>query len=313
MTTTNQCRCGKPTHGQICHDCQTTFRYAIANVGAYWTELGTIARKQARYGTNGATKGSIGKTQPLPVDMRFVSGRPDAAHRGASIAPGTQLRWDAWNTVAAWCRTVMENQPQTNGPIHTGPCLDVSCAAIRRRRWPRNTVPSMVNYLARQFGWLVREQWAPAMLDEFLDLERRLVRMIDRPADRWYAGKCSVADDNGECVAELYATVDRGWIDCPGCGIRHDVGERREVLLREAQDILVTATEAAGALLAWTEYDGSEAKLVDRIRKWRDRERLSTRGTIEIGGKDRTLYRLGDVQALMIEAAQQDQQRRIGA
>jgi hypothetical protein len=305
---TNECRCGKPTSGAaICEKCDTTMGYAVANIAAYYEDLGTVATKRARYGTQGATKGSIGKAQPLPVDLRFVSGPPIAAHRGASIAPGTQLRWDTWNTVVAWCRTLMEEQPELHGPT-CRTCLHVSCHVTKRRRWPHNTLRSMCLYLDRQHSWIAGQDWAPDMLDEMLDLERRLKRMIDRPADRWYAGKCSVPDEDGaDCPTELYALEDRGWIDCPTCGIRHDVAERRDVLLDEAKDYLVTATEAAGALLAWTDYDGTEDKLVDRIRKWRDRGRLDVADVTSLHGRDRHLYRLGDIQALMIEAAQQRQ------
>jgi hypothetical protein len=311
------CGCGRPTAGAVlCEDCTTTFRWAIVNVAAYTADLETVRTKRARYGSTGATKGSIGKAQPLPVDSRFANGAPRlevfGGVGGSVTAPGTQLRWDVWNTVVAWCRTVMEDQPELHGPACID-CLHVSCSAVRRRRWPANNVASMIHYLTRQFRLICSEQWAPVMMDEFLDLERRLCRMIDRPADRWYAGKCSASDENGQCNVDLYATSDRGTIDCPGCDTRHDVAKRREFLLDEAKGILVTATEAASALLAWTDYDGSENKLIDRIRKWRDRGHLDVQDVTSLHGRDRHLYRLGDIQDLLIRRAQSEQQRRIGA
>jgi hypothetical protein len=312
------CECGRPTSGAwLCEDCSTTFAYAIVNTAAYFDDLGTVERKQARFTSSGNPQGSIGKAQPLIVDLRFVNGgaAPDddksGRPRGATIAPGNQLRWDAWNTVVAWCRTIMEDQPEVHGPTCTD-CIHLTCAQIKRRRYPRNTVTSMVGYLSRQFRLIIREEWAPVMFGEFLDLERRLSRFVDRPADRWYAGKCSATDESGNhCTAELYATVDRGFIYCPACEQRHDVAERREFLLDEAKGILVTATEAAGALMAWTDYDGSETKLVDRIRKWRDRERLDVADVTSLHGRDRHLYRLGDIQALMVDDAQRRQKRHI--
>lgn len=323
---TRTCTCGKPTAGAVmCADCEKTFAYAIANVGVYFTDLGTVERKQARYGNGAATKGSVGKSQPLPVDMRFVdAGPPPESMEGgvkkvtttvrrAELAPGNQLRWDAWNTVVAWCRTIMEEQAQLHGPVCES-CIDISCAAIRRRAWPQNTVLSMVNYLSRQFRWLVHEDWAPAMFDEFLDLERRLARFVDRPGDRWYAGKCWVGEGDNVCTAELWARSEgQRHIDCPACKYRHDVSTRRDVLLGEAKEYLVTATQAAGALMAWTDYDGTERKLVDRIRKWRDREKLEVRDVTSLSGQDRHLYRLGDIQDLLVEAAQKAQSKRIGA
>lgn len=315
MTTTT-CDCGKPTAGAtLCEDCKVTFAYAVSNIGVYWLDLETVATKRSRFGSGGG-KGAIGKERPLPVDMRFINqtiadDQPPPPHRGAHLAPASQLKWDVWSTLVAWCRTVMVDQPPVTGPA-CATCIHSSCTAVRRRRHPGPNVPGMVNYLARQHRWIHSQVWAPKMLGELLDLERRLARLIDRPADRWYAGKCSHQDQHGICTAELYATMDRGVITCQACGTNHDVSTRRDFLLKEAGSYLVTATEAAGALLAWTDYDGSEAKLVDRIRKWRDREKLEVVEVTSLNGRDRHLYRLGDVQTLMIAAAQDRQNARLG-
>lgn len=301
------CECGQPTSGAwLCDDCTKTFRYALPNVAYYYTDLGTVERKQTRYGNTGATKGSIGKTQPLPVDLRFAGTKPDEA-------PGTQLKYDTWATVVAWCRTVMEDQPERRGPTCDSHCLHVSCAHIRRSRWPRNTITSMVNYLARQFSYILSQEWAPIMFDEFLDLEKRLTRMVNRPADKWYAGRCGVGDEHGTCETELYATADKGTIECKGCGITHDVGERREFLLKEAKEYHVTATEAAAALIAWTDYDGTTKKVIDLIAYWHEKGALEDRGVTEVKGQWRKVYRLGDVQDRLIEHAQREQQRRLKA
>jgi hypothetical protein len=295
------CDCGKPTAGAVlCPSCQPTLAIAIANVSAYYEDLTTISTKAARYGSQGATKGSLGKAQPLPVDTRFLDVTGD----------GTQVRYDVWASVVAWCKVVMEDQPEVSGPV-CADCIHGSCALIRRRRWPRNTIRSMCAYFDRQFRWIIREEWAASFLDEMLDNERRLCRMVDRPADRWYAGRCSAADEHGVCAAELYAVADKGSVTCRACETVHDIATRREFLLTEAKDYYVTATEAAVALLAWTDYDGSETKLVDRIRKWRDREVLDVRDVTSLAGRDRHLYRLGDIQELMVDAAQHAQRKHL--
>lgn len=294
------CNCGRPTAGaELCDHCAGTLALALVNLNAYWGDLDTVETKRTRYGGS-ASKGSIGKAQPLPVDGRFLDVTGD----------GTQIRWDVWASVVAWCRVVMEDQPELTGPVCTT-CIHQSCAAVRRRRWPRNTIGSMLAYFDRQFRWIIREHWVATFLDEMLDNEKRLRRMVDRPADRWYAGKCSAQDENGICTAELYATRESGTIVCPACEALHDIGTRRDFLLDEAKGYLVTATEAAGALLAWTDYDGSETKLVDRISKWRDREQLSVRDVTSLHGRDRHLYRLGDIQELMIATAQHLQREHV--
>lgn len=294
------CPCGRPTAGAwLCKTCVKTLEVAIANVSAYHGDLETLRTKRTRYGSGAAIKGSIGKAQPLGMDARF-----------ARAEVGSEIDHDTRNTVSIWCRVVMEEQPELSGPWCRHACLHVSCGAAFRRRFPkRDTVQSMCAYLQRQLGYIVREEWAEEILDEFHNIERRLARLIDRPADRWYAGKCSteIVGDDGEaevCIAELYALAERGHIDCPRCKTRHDVQARRDFLLAEAREVYVTATEAAGALTAWTDYEGSVDKLADRIRKWRDRDKLETHGQTVVLGQDRDLYRLGDIERLLMIDAQ---------
>lgn len=301
----HQCQwCSAEVHDgtNLCERCVGTLEVAIGNVAAYHADLPNVRQKQVRYGGN-ASKGSIGKSQPLPIDGRFADKAGD----------GSEVEYATRNTVSTWVRIGLDTWPVTQGP--TCPtCLHVTCHDIRRSLPPADTVASCCAYLLRNLGRVAPQEWASEMLDEMLDLERRLRRLVDRPAERWYAGKCGVTDeDDQDCVAELYATAKSGTLVCPVCGITHDVGERREVLLTEAREILVTATEAAGALMAWTDYDGSEKKLVDRIRKWRDRDRLVTHGSVNQCGKDRDLYRLGDIEEMLLREARHDQDRRIGA
>ncbi len=309
--------CRKPTAGaHLCDDCCKTLAYALVNVAAYYDDLPTIAGKQARYGSQLATKGSVGKEQPLVVDMRFVN-VPDAQAEGggghATLAPATQVRYDTWATVVAWAKVLMEEQPEVPGPA-CRECLHLSCAQIRRRRWPRNTIRSMVAYFDRQWRYVARAEWAGEFLDQMLDCETRMRKLVDRPADRWYAGKCSASDESGNaCPTELYALEGKPTITCPTCQAQHDVTKRRDFLLREAKDYLVTATEAAGALLSWTDYDGTETNLIKRIGKWRERGRLADHGSEVVNGKARPLYRLGDVQELLIEHAQREQARLVGS
>lgn len=300
------CQCGKPTAGAyLCVRCVNTLEIAIVNVSAYYRDLETLRTKRARYGSGAATKGSIGKAQPLPVDDRFTD----------RTGEGTRIDWEARNTVSTWVRAVMEEQPELSGPYCRYACLHVSCGAIFRRRFPRHdTVESMCAYLLRQLSYVTRERWAEEILDELTNIERRMRRLVDRPADRWYAGKCSAPTGNAEdslCDAELFARAEAGAIVCRTCGTEHDVATRREFLLTEAKGYNVTATEAAGALLAWTDYDGSEDKLIDRIRKWEDREKLIPHGHVMHLGKRRSLYRLGDIQELMIRHAQKEQEKRM--
>jgi hypothetical protein len=294
--------CGRPTAGaKLCDGCCKTLAIALVNVAADYDDLLTVETKSTRYTAGGATRGSIGKVQPLPVDGRFVDVN----------GTGTEVRWGVWNSIVTWCRVLMEESSRVAGPLCARPCLHITCTAIRRTAWPRNTLRSQVAYFDRQFRFIIRSEWAAEFLDEMLDNERRLRKMIDRPADCWYAGKCSIGTDEDHCTAELYALAGSATVTCPACDYVHDVGARRDFLLAEARAYLVTATEAAQALISWTDYDGTQDKLVDRIRRWRDREQLEVADVTSLNGRDRHLYRLGDVQDLLVATAQRAQAKRV--
>lgn len=300
----NCAHCTRPTSGTILCDyvvegrrkgCAASLAYAVANIGAYYEHA-------------------------HPTDMRQIAGGDPAKHvdnrlvGGTPTMPATQIRYDAWATIVAWCRVHMEQRPQINGPTCPTACLHTSCAEARRRAWPTNTITSMTHYLARQHRWTISQPWADAMLDELLDVERRLCWLVDIPAPKWYAGRCMVTNDQGiDCDAELYASTDRGTITCPTCGITHDVADRRDYLLEQAADMLVPASTAATALAAWTDYDGDPGRLTKRISEWRDRGRLEVREVTSLSGRDRHLYRLGDIQTLLVGHVSRKQTHEVSA
>lgn len=305
-----KCTCGRETAGTVLCDyvkdgkpagCATTLAYSVANVAAYYEHAHPSDLRQLGGGDPAFT-----------VDGRLVGGTP--------TMPATQTRWDAWATVVAWCRIHMEERPEIEGPVCETSCLHVSCADIRRRSWPRNTFASMTHYLAKQHRWTISQPWASDMLDELLDIERRLCRLVDIPAPKWYAGRCGATDietqlliDAPECTAELYATTDSGIVRCLACKAEHDIASRRDFLLEQAANELVTASTAASALVAWTDYDGDPGRLTKRISEWRDRGRLEVRDVTSLSGRDRHLYRLGDIQELLAGHVRRKQASEVSA
>ena len=295
------CRCGTTTQegSCLCRDCVRTLDHALMSVALHYADLDTLRTKRTRYGTLGAGKGSTGKTMPLGVDLRFVNPSDVDGQREGQAA---KLVTDVQHKVAAWTSRAITTWPELL------PRLLERTAAASAATHTSICCVFLDSYLTAIAG----QPWAPELYGDITRLEAALVKVVDRPADRWYAGKCSVPDEHDvTCEQELYAEAGAATIRCPRCHITHDVAERRDYLLAQAKDVLVTATEAAGALLAWTDYDGSEAKLVDQIYRWRERGRLESRGAVEIGGKQRPLYRLGDIQDQLVAHAQREQARRI--
>lgn len=256
----------------LCGKCSTTLERALGNVATYHADLDTIRQKRARYAGGGATKGSIGKAQPLPVDARFLD----------RVGAGSQLAWDAKNTVVAWARIVLEEHP----PV--------------REQQPRDTVASVCGWLGSQRNWIAGQMWATDMLDEVLDLERRLRRFVDRPAETVYRGLCGSETDATDgsvivCNQALYAAQDSPFVRCTICGCEYDTEARRKVLLDEAEDREVTVRTLARVLTTLGNVESSEAKLENRINVWVHRGHLKANGQRVVDGRPRPVYRVGDV------------------
>lgn len=282
---TPTCKCGRPVDGTtLCHQCQHTLDVALANIPAYAAdaELTETRRQGVRYDRSGGSGGT--KEPPAPGDIRFLRG-----------GKGARARDEARNAVVTWCRVILDEHPDWPGPA-------------------RDTLASACGWLQGHLQVIAVAVWADDCMRDLLAAERALWR-IDDWTYRQYVGRCSADpdDDNGPCEAELYARQDAATVKCQACGTRHDVAARREFMLDQAKDYLVTATEAAGALIEWTGYGGSQQGLADRIRKWRDRGRLEVADVTSLSGRDRHLYRLGDIQDLLIEHAQREQVRRVSS
>lgn len=289
---TPTCPCGRPVNGTtLCGDCRHTLEVTLTHISAYHADLDTVRGKLTRYGSGGTN--TAGREVPLPLDGRFTDPEQDHWH----------IAHDTHNTLTTWARIIVHDRTPTHGPTCHPVCLHLSCARIHRSRPPADRVDDCCRYLSANSSHLTVHPAADEMLDELLDLERRLRRIIDRPAERWYAGVCSAPTGDGQCPAELYATSSRGGLTCRDCGSVHDIRTRRELLLNEAEHMLVTASEAARAIVVWSDYDRGENRLVRRISTWRERNRIQVRGHRIEMGTERPTYRLGDVLDLLADDA----------
>lgn len=125
-------------------------------------------------------------------------------------------------------------------------------------------------------------------------------RALDGPPERWFAGPCD------DCGHDLYATPGRETVQCLHCDppLVYDVADRRRWLLEAAEEYLGTATEVSRAITAL----GDEPVTYRRILNWRDSGMLMVRGHTP-DADQHSLYRLGDVQDLVIKAAQRQAEK----
>ncbi|MFJ2298142.1 hypothetical protein [Oerskovia paurometabola] len=164
---------------------------------------------------------------------------------------------------------------------------------IARRRGlfrPLNTLDALANWLTHQVQWLRQQPDGADTIAALTDLLRAARRVIDRPADRKYAGPCTATtvDEHGlatDCAGELYALHGRATVTCPDCGTDYPLDARRAWLRDQADDMLLPATELARAI----DGLGIQVKAAT-LRKWASRKRILNRGT-----DTHPLYRVGDV------------------
>jgi hypothetical protein len=151
--------------------------------------------------------------------------------------------------------------------------------------WTPTNVGELMKWLAdpKQIDWLRYRPEAAEALDELDYAARLVVRCIDAPSDRWYAGPCKVDG----CEEDLYGRPSAAALRCKECGAEHDAAARRDWLLRQADDVLATAPEVARFASAMR----GESVTAASIRG------LAFRGRIEAKGKRNNdpTYRVGDV------------------
>lgn len=262
--TENNCRCGKPTRdtNTVCEHCLDQLARALGEVP--WTteqlEISVTRQKGIDYRTVGGSKG--GKK---PAE------RPAPANWGASEA-----RTHLHGLLVSWVRLCDADKVRHSSPDDTLPADNL----IALSRW----------LLWRVDGLALHEAGSDAV-DEITDAVAQCHRVIDRPADRWFAGPCNEEHDGVECGTDLYAKATSGDVKCRSCAAVYDVDSRRAWLLAAAEDRLASAKDLARSV-SWL---GATPLTADRVRQWASRGRIVAKG--HDGASP--LYRVGDAIDLM--------------
>ncbi|QGX08247.1 hypothetical protein EEW87_16375 [Janibacter melonis] len=127
-------------------------------------------------------------------------------------------------------------------------------------------------------------------------------RAVDLPPERRYVGTCDVAG----CAGHLFAERWQPTVVCGLCGAQHGVEETTARMLEQIPDRLMTAAEIE-RLSDASDWLGPEPVTAKEVLRWQDEGRLLRHGTTRLVlGRQRPLYRLGDVQEL---AAERDRRR----
>lgn len=238
-------------------------------------ELTTTGARQSRMAAGGGGAATPAHERPVP----YVATANDLAAR---ISAATV------DLAAALMRAERRDAPV--GPWRPGP--------------PSLHVDDLAAWLITRLNDGAGLAWHPGIVRPHLAELRRLIARgrvaVDRQPERWYAGPCNVAlrDDAGDlvivngaqarCVEDLYVRPHVTVALCQACHAKHHIDERRAELVRLAYERLETATDLSRALAGLL---GTEVR-AERIRQWKRRGRIATRGTNKAGDP---LYRVGDV------------------
>lgn len=244
--------CGREQDaGLLCHACTSLLERDLGDVPAIVAELDITLSKQARIG-NGAPGGLARERMPM--------------HEGARLA-ADYLQ----NTLTTWARDVSD----TAGWVWVASNLPPSDQSAR-------ALLALIDHIRRH----------PAvveLVDEVADAIKQARRVVDRPADRQYLGKCLAEFEGVECTEEIWARPGADEVACKVCGITHEVGERRAWLLNEAKDVICTVKEASSYIGEIGHIKVTEAS----IRGYLHRGRIAYRTG--------TMIRMGDLLQVVLD------------
>jgi hypothetical protein len=168
--------------------------------------------------------------------------------------------------------------------------------------------------IVANLAWFRTAPDAATCLDALWTIRTTLLRAVDRPADRWYAGPCGHVNDWATldvCTLDVYARPGRAAgtvvLICDGhrqggaevaCGAEHSEASRRRFLLASVEDELLPL-EALRAVVP-TLIGRNPSRGV--VYQWRKRGKLEPRDVTAAGVE---LYRGGD----FLRLAKDDQLR----
>lgn len=119
--------------------------------------------------------------------------------------------------------------------------------------------------------------------------------VIDRPLMRQFLGDCGESWDGEECSGRIYGKQGKPEARCDTCGSVYEAEALRKWLLMQAMDRLMTSAEIGD--MSPLMGTGSPDRMQNRIYKWHQRGRITSRGVRE----NSPLFRFGEVYDLLTE------------
>jgi hypothetical protein len=286
----------------LCERCQQTATYALTNIAAYYADLDRVPTSDDNR--------RRGNSAPDPTGVAAAAVRVD---------PVTVADQEVTNSLTTWARCLVDDRPGVG--------------------LPPARVPQLAPWLSDRLPSIVTLAWAGDMLADLLVSERLLKRVAQRARTGNYLGVCGnqtnievvhdwqvcgcschlgdayVCDVTGGCGTDvvlvqtsicdrsLYAGHDDRWVTC-GCGATWDARARRQDIVRAIEDQLAPVAIIARLAAAFA-GEASVGQVEARIRKWAERKHIRHVTTKVIDGRERRVYRVGDVLDLLADTPEQ--------
>lgn len=274
----DECGCSRPTTGgYLCAFCTDELEQLSAElsamIGLLYDHMGGQVRFKEPSGGGRSSKSTKDE------------------HGEVSIETGLDLPVNA-TTASTLLKTFLR---------HTTRLL-MEAGAAHPTRLPADELEPMARFLYGHLPSFRRLPDVYVMKEELATLTKRVVRLIDKPSGRVYAGRCSIQTEGAECPEELYAVRGKPFIACKRCGYRHEVEARQEVMRRVAEDTLMTGKEMRTIFPYFFGVPLKDAT----FRSWKARGKLEV---ISVTYSGEELYRCGTILDLAIEAAARTEQK----
>jgi hypothetical protein len=151
-------------------------------------------------------------------------------------------------------------------------------------------------------------EWCGEFVRDLGIHETRLRGLTEASIPGWYAGACR------RCKVPTYVVPGLTWVTCSGCGATTYARDHLDVVIAEAREWVARPKALAEALVALLDTEQSVPRLHERIKKWGQREKITSvrhteRGHVWLAAENRFAvvdqaigyprYQLGDVLGLL--------------
>jgi hypothetical protein len=183
----------------------------------------------------------------LTKQARYAAAEARRGERSLPFNPeASEIGWVLRNTLATWCRLIGEE---------------------RGKALPEDHPTAVARWLLNHVTWLRHHKAGAEAVEEITSAVNAVRRIVDRPAERIYAGPCK------DCGGDMYGKPDAASVDCRPCGLSYNVTEMLEWMRAQVYGRLVTARE--GVILLSRFGLPIQQKTID---KWWERKRIADHG-----------------------------------